>query len=135
MNHSDILKTALDLLDGDRAEKHGGISLEAFEGVSIYWQEYLRGVMKRDETDYPILQAYDIPHLMMLYKIARMQQGQFNNDDYVDAAGYAAIAGALTKDYINDVKRIREASEQEQVREALIATNHPLAAALDETKD
>ena len=34
---------------------------------------------------------------MNLLKIARTQAGKFNLDDYIDAAGYAAIAGEIAQ--------------------------------------
>ena len=38
----------------------------------------------------------DVANLMTLLKIARTQGGKFNIDNFVDACGYAAIAGEIT---------------------------------------
>ena len=37
----------------------------------------------------------DVATMMVLLKIARTQAGSHNVDDYVDACGYAAIAGEI----------------------------------------
>ena len=36
-----------------------------------------------------------VADMMELFKIARRQNGTFNNDDYVDAAGYAVISAEI----------------------------------------
>jgi len=37
----------------------------------------------------------DVCHLMTLLKIGRMQHGNQNADDYIDAIGYQALAAEL----------------------------------------
>ncbi len=41
------------------------------------------------------LDAHDVANLMEGMKIARRYSGSFNVDDYIDGAGYAAVAGEI----------------------------------------
>tara|TARA_R110000751_G_scaffold73747_1_gene149156 strand:+ start:225 stop:593 length:369 start_codon:yes stop_codon:yes gene_type:complete len=68
---------------GDRAETHGSMS-ENHENIAMLWNGYLHN----KDT----LTAEDAANMMELLKIARRKLGTFNEDDYVDGAGYAAVA-------------------------------------------
>ena len=41
--------------------------------------------------------ARDAALMMMLLKVARTKTGTYNPDDYVDAAGYSAIAAEVAR--------------------------------------
>ena len=43
------------------------------------------------------MNAKDVAAMMVLLKIARTQAGNHNIDDYIDACGYAAIAGEIAE--------------------------------------
>ena len=79
----EVLETALDLVTGDRASAHGSIQ-ENQENIARLWNGY---VYNKDE-----LTASDVANMMELMKVARRKTGAFNMDDYVDGAGYAAVA-------------------------------------------
>jgi hypothetical protein len=76
----DVCRRAANLVGGDRARQHGD-ALAVHTSVAISWSAYLgTPITARDAA------------LMMVLKVARTKTGAFNLDDYVDAAGYAAIA-------------------------------------------
>lgn len=81
-----ILQTAKEIVSGSRNEQHGGIA-ENFTNIAALWGAYL-GVK---------ITPADVASLMELLKIARRRSGSHNPDDYVDAAGYAAIGGQLSE--------------------------------------
>lgn len=68
---------------GPRAATYGDI-LTNFTDIAKLWSSYLG-------TD---LSAYQIAEMMVLFKVARSQAG-FKKDNYLDIAGYAAIASEL----------------------------------------
>lgn len=86
---SDIATTAASLVAGDREKMHGD-KRENFENIAALWNAWLsmRGSI--------VLSGADVAKLMVLLKIARMESGEFNADDFTDAVGYAAIAGELS---------------------------------------
>ena len=80
---------AASLIGGDRAKTHGD-KARNFANIARLWNAWL-------ETRFGVsgLSGADVATLMELLKIARRESGDFNNDDFVDGAGYAAIAGEL----------------------------------------
>ncbi len=81
---ADVLQTAQNLVAGDRAKQHGD-KLKTHQNIARLWSAYL-GV--------PIA-AHQVAMLMVLLKVARTRTGAFNLDDFVDAAGYTAIAAEI----------------------------------------
>jgi hypothetical protein len=79
----EVLETASALVTGDRASAHGSIP-ETHENIARLWNGYM---YNKDE-----LTAHDVANMMELMKVARRKTGAFNMDDYVDGAGYAAVA-------------------------------------------
>lgn len=84
----EILKTAASLVCGERAKQHGDMH-SCFDKVAQLWDAYLA---IRSEARFT---PHDVACMMELLKIARRHSGTSNPDDYIDAAGYAAIAGEL----------------------------------------
>lgn len=84
MRAGEIASKAAELVDGDRATAHGD-KAECFERIADFWSVYLGMTVTGDQ----------VATMMCLLKIARSQHGAVNLDDYVDLAGYAAIAGEL----------------------------------------
>ena len=82
---SDIARKAASLVSGDRAKTHGD-KQENHENIAALWTGYLDMAVT----------AKDVANMMVLLKIARTKTGEHNPDDYVDAVGYAAIAGELS---------------------------------------
>lgn len=89
---SELAAEAARLVSGDRQTTHGD-KLANHVIIASMWNGYLsaRGASgKKAELD-----AEDVANLMECLKIARRLCGAFNPDDYVDGAGYAAVAGEI----------------------------------------
>ena len=84
MTAKEILETALEIVEGDRASTHGEIR-ENHTNIARLWNAYLSSCLGE-------LKASDVANMMELLKVARRKQGVFNPDDYIDGAGYAAVA-------------------------------------------
>ena len=83
MPAKEALEKAAELVGGDRAEAYGDI-YQNHENISMLWNGYLYNV---DE-----LRPEDVANMMELMKIARRKTGVFNEDNYVDGAGYSGVA-------------------------------------------
>jgi Domain of unknown function (DUF6378) len=89
MNASDIAAKASSLVGGDREKTHGHKRTN-FDNIARVWNAWFA---VRANTE---LTGADVAKLMALLKIARMESGELNPDDAIDACGYAAIAGELS---------------------------------------
>ena len=78
-----VLKKALTLIATERADTYGPM-VENHANISALWNAYL--------YNKKTLSASDVANMMELLKIARRKLGVLNEDDYVDGAGYAAVA-------------------------------------------
>ena len=84
-------KRLVDLVTGDRNDTHG----DAFNNhaeIAEFWNIFL------DKKLQPMasITADDVALMMILIKISRNNQGKkVNIDNFVDMAGYAAIAGEI----------------------------------------
>ena len=90
MNTTDILEKTKKLVSKEREEKHGDKIIN-HENIARLWSAYLQNKFKLNLHLLP----EDVANLMTLLKIARTQAGKFNLDDFIDACGYAAIAGEI----------------------------------------
>jgi len=88
MKADDICNNAGALVSGARHEDHGE-KVVTHANIAALWNAYLG-----PRADPPITPR-DVALMMALLKIARTKSGNVNMDDYVDACGYAAIAGEL----------------------------------------
>jgi len=79
----EILEHTIKLVAVDRAETHGDYK-SVYGTVAELWSAY------RDEP----YTVQDVLVMMALLKIGRTTSGKTNIDDFVDLAGYAALAGA-----------------------------------------
>lgn len=84
MDRAEILKMAIELTVKDRQEQYGD-ARENFELVARFWEVY---------TGRPY-SASDVAMMLALLKVARAMSG-YKADNYVDLAGYAALAGEIT---------------------------------------
>ena len=73
------------IINGERQDQYGRPE-DSFDRIARYWSVYLENVNPHD------LDALDVAHMMVLFKAARMQGQKPSRDNYVDAAGYLAIA-------------------------------------------
>tara|TARA_R110000796_G_scaffold59168_8_gene136422 strand:+ start:178 stop:576 length:399 start_codon:yes stop_codon:yes gene_type:complete len=81
-----LLMEAAALVGGARATKHGDM-VDTMSRVARLWNGYL--LEHRGD-----LLASDVANMMELLKIARRGGGKLNKDDFLDGAGYAAVAWA-----------------------------------------
>jgi hypothetical protein len=81
---------AADLVAGDREKQHGD-KVDNMSNIARLWTAYLQSSGRAVNT----VTAEDIPHMMVLMKVARTQTGNFNPDDYIDMAGYAGVGGEV----------------------------------------
>jgi len=79
-----ILARSSALVMGDRGEQHGAYQ-ENMDTIAALWTAYSGHRFK----------ANDVAWMMLLVKAARAKANPKNLDNAIDAAGYAAIAGAV----------------------------------------
>ena len=80
-NLGSLLDEAKQTITGERQDQYGAPE-DSFARIAGYWSIYLGRQVS----------ALDVAHLMALMKLARAQGQGFRRDNYVDLAGYAAIA-------------------------------------------
>jgi Domain of unknown function (DUF6378) len=88
MKAPDIIRKAADLVAGDRNEQHGDIA-EVHRNIAALWSAYLWAAGQGTLT------PKQVAVMLVLLKIARTKGDRHNEDNYVDMAGYAGIAGQL----------------------------------------
>lgn len=86
-----ILESAGKLVSGDRQNTHGD-KLQNHKAIARIWSAYLENIVEAGR-DPRRLTGEDVANMMEGMKIARRINGDFNLDDYLDGAGYAAVAG------------------------------------------
>ena len=91
MTKEEILAKANELISNDRNESHG----DAFKNhaeIAEFWNLFLDDKL-RPMAD---ITAKEVAIMMILLKVSRSNQGKkFNLDNFVDMAGYSAIAGEI----------------------------------------
>ena len=90
MNTTKILEQTKKLVSTDREDKHGD-KVQNHENIARLWSGFIQNKTKLNIHLLP----EDVANMMALLKIARTQAGEHNEDDYVDACGYSAIAGEI----------------------------------------
>ena len=93
----DILLKAQQCITVDRAATHGDAE-DSFQTIADVWSWYLCNVGKDDIRllpDDPLTPA-DVAMMMALLKVARICGNKTHEDNYVDLAGYAALAGEIS---------------------------------------
>ena len=103
MKREEILSTASRLISKDRAATYGDAK-ESHQRIADLWAAYL-GVT---------ITAKDVAALMVLLKISRSKGGK-HVDNWIDVAGYAALAGEMEASSKKDGLRddIRPHTERE----------------------
>jgi len=101
------LDQAKQVICGERQDTYGSPE-DSFALIAQYWNIYLNEVQKTlltkngfDFRDYklvPMLEAKDVAHMMILFKMARVQGQRPSRDNYVDIAGYVSIAADRLSD-------------------------------------
>lgn len=84
MTRDEILKTASDLVNGDRAKDYGPAK-KNHEDIAAGWSIILGTPVN----------AHQVARCMAWLKIARLSKTDTHIDSYVDAAAYIALAGEI----------------------------------------
>jgi len=87
---AEILDTAKRYVTQDRQNTHGKPE-ESFNAIAAYWRVYL----KREIT------SKDVAVMMALLKIARLDKNPQNIDNWIDACGYLACGGEITRSEVS----------------------------------
>jgi len=91
-----ILDEAIRLTTGDREQQHGD-PRRTFDRIARQWGAYLG-------TE---ITAHDVCLMMTLLKLVRAGSGEANDDDYIDGAGYIALAAEVGSDRIGTLNEQR----------------------------
>lgn len=89
LNREELCQKAIDIITGDRENEYGDPE-DSFGLIARFWQAYLN-----HKTCDEKIETWDVAIMMALMKIARIANGKFKEDRYIDAIGYLAIAGEL----------------------------------------
>lgn len=81
-----ILRTANDLIDGDRARDYGD-ALDMHRRIAAGWSQILGVEVK----------AHEVALCMSWLKISRLVEKPDHADSYVDLVAYGALAGEIQK--------------------------------------
>lgn len=90
MKAANIALRVAELVSGDRERTHGS-KLRNFQNITVLWNAYLK-IRTDPEAE---LTPIDHANMMVLLKVARTQLGDFNLEDFIDQAGYAACGGEV----------------------------------------
>lgn len=92
MKAHEICARAAELTGVAREHQHGS-KRENHIKIATMWNAFM--AIRRDPAA-PLSPA-DVALMMVCLKVARTQHGAHNIDDYVDAAGYAGVAGEIAE--------------------------------------
>ncbi len=84
-----ITEKATKLVSGDRKAAYGDVT-EGIERIAAVWNGILLAAGAAPSRP---LTAHDVANLMEGLKIARRYTGPYREDNYIDGAGWAAVAG------------------------------------------
>jgi hypothetical protein len=84
MKRSEILDTAKQYVNVDRAAQHGDAERN-FSTIATFWSAHL---------DHPVTAA-DVAVMMTLMKLARIKANPAHLDSWVDGCGYLACGGEI----------------------------------------
>lgn len=91
MDKKTCLETAISCVTQDRQNDYGKPE-NNFATIAGYWNGYLLS------KGFPaVFNPSDVAIMMGLLKVARMASSPHKADNYIDAAGYFAIAAELTE--------------------------------------
>jgi hypothetical protein len=81
-------------INKDRQDQYGNAE-DNFGMIAQLWSVYLDG---KYPDVFPALLGSDVAMMMALLKVARIATGKYNDDNYVDLCGYAALADGMDAD-------------------------------------
>lgn len=86
LERTKVLEEAILITGGDRAVNYGRPESNN-QRIADLWNTYIGG---RGQPEAP-LTAGDVTLMMVLLKVARLQNNPLHRDSFVDIAGYAAV--------------------------------------------
>jgi hypothetical protein len=89
VNDARLMDEAKEIIEG-RSETHGAPE-DSFQRIAHYWNAYFLSTGCPD----PNIRPADVAEMMALFKLARAQGGDYNEDDYRDRLGYVNLASNL----------------------------------------
>lgn len=92
-DRASILYSAMSCVCGSREETYEEPK-DNFERIAKMWEAYMSGTCIELGADICI-SPQDVAIMMALVKIARISNGEFCVDNYIDLAGYGALAGEI----------------------------------------
>lgn len=84
MTRDEIVKTASELMNGDRAKDYGP-ARKNHEDIAVGWSVILGAPVN----------AHQVARCMAWLKIARLSKTDTHIDSYIDAVAYIALAGEI----------------------------------------
>jgi len=87
-----ILAQAAAVTGGERADSYGPVKGNLGR-IAVLWSSYVSAKLGEEV----VLSAEDVAWMMTMLKAARAMGTNYHEDNYVDAAAYAAIAGECAK--------------------------------------
>lgn len=84
MKRDAVLNAAEKIVCGDREQQYGSPE-DTFSEIAKMWGAYLDRVIT----------PHDVAIMMSLMKIARIKNGRYKEDSYIDACGYIACAAEI----------------------------------------
>lgn len=124
MNAHEIIDTAAKLVSGDRKEAYGDV-LESLGRVAVAWNAHLTIAGKGAAA---VLDAVDVAWMMSGLKHARAYTGPHRIDNYIDAVGWAAVAGEAVERLQGRSDKAPEQASQPEQANASTATKLPGAS-------
>ena len=94
MAESEVLRTAEEIIFGERAKTYGNVKT-SFSTIADFWTAYINKVLidQNPEAEFSVvLSGHEVAMMMILMKVSRTT-GSYHIDNYIDIAGYAALAG------------------------------------------
>lgn len=92
MTRHELLQAANNIVTADRNEQYGEPE-DNFENIARLWSAYLNGSVTHEPE---CLGAEDVAIMMILFKVARLIDSNYNSmDSWVDIIGYAACGGEI----------------------------------------
>lgn len=90
MTRAELLNAALDAVN--KRPKAYGPPERNFDRIAALWNEYLNGKFGHATNAFysPLLTAVDVACMMVLMKVARLEETPDHDDSWIDIAGYAA---------------------------------------------
>jgi hypothetical protein len=91
MKANALLEESFKLVSGDRKDAYGDV-LDGLNRIAGLWNAHLVAAGKITK-EFTVIDARDVAWMMVSLKHARAFTGPHRDDNYIDAAGWAAIAG------------------------------------------